>query len=510
MLITSLTGLPPRPVVRPATRPTITAPQDRLDLGAAQRERDMAVTLKAYRILNGNRVKVTDPTGLEHTFTTPSRCDGAQDSRLDYGGKQWLWDSAAHVMNLAWTEPQVAQSELRAVFANQNSDPDSKDFGFVPHMNYFNGDGSKVPAWAQPHYQRFLDSADGRRLVPDDKRAEFCQGYWSSPVHSDITQPPILAMAALELQAATGDKAFLNEMLPKLSAYYDYLHDRRADADGLVRIIHPWESGWDNSQRWDESIGLGRPEAPIERSQIDVRKMGLFCKYKALDWDLDKILESGDFAVKPVDYNALYAKNLECLAKLYQAADQPQRAEHYQQRADQVKTAIFDKMWDGDKYCDLMGERQSPVKSAAMFYPMMLEGEPHGTDLIANHLLNPSEFNPPDGYSVPTTSLDDPSVPKQLLGNPNDHYWRGNIWVIVNFFTRCGLQQHLKSNPDNVLARAMSDKIRNSTFEALDRADFYEYFHPLAEPGQNHQGFGVPSFGWNGLATFMNKKPAFL
>jgi glycogen debranching enzyme len=479
------------------------------------RDRDAAVILKTYKILQENRVTVTGKDGRIHTFTTPSKTDGAGNSHLDYGGKQWLWDSAAHVMNLAHTEPEIAKAELKAVFAHQNTNKVSKDFGFVPHMNYFHEDGQKLPEWAREHLKRFLDSIEGRQMVPQPRRTDFMQTYWSSPVHSDITQPPIVGMAALEVLDATQDKEFAKEMLPSLTAYYDYLHDRRADNDGLLRIVHPWESGWDNSQRWDVPVGLGKQTGSVKRSRLDEKKMRLFCKYKALDWSLDKIFESEEFSVKPVDFNALYVKSMECVAKVCEALSDTKQATRYRKRATQVKEAIFEKMWDGDKYTDLVAkngeESLSSVKSAAMFYPMMLGGEPRSGELISRHLSNPDEFNPENGYSVPTTSLDDPSVPKNLLEDPNDHYWRGNIWVIVNFFVRCGVEQHLKNKPDDLLARSMSEKIRTSTFEALHRADFFEYFHPIPAKGEMHgQGFGVPSFGWNGLATFMNKKPAFL
>ena len=99
--------------------------------------RDIEVMLKAYRILVNNRVTVKTPQGTTHTFTTPSLTDGAGNSHLDYGGKQWLWDSAAHIMNLAHTEPEVAKLEFRALLAHQTLDAENPDHGFVPHMNYF-------------------------------------------------------------------------------------------------------------------------------------------------------------------------------------------------------------------------------------------------------------------------------------------------------------------------------------------------------------------------------------
>lgn len=480
----------------------------------SRRLRDQRVVDKCYQILRENRVVMSTPRG-NVTFTTPSRTHGDGNSHLDYGGKQWLWDSAAHVMILAHTEPEVAKAELRAVFKHQNLRRETADFGFVPHMNYFHGDGSDVPHWARPHFHRFLNSEEGRSSVAEAEREEFHSTYWSNPSHSDITQPPILAMAALEILSATDDLPYCREIVPNLAAYYDYLHERRADTDGLLRIIHPWESGWDNSQRWDEAIGLGENQEHISRTQIDEKKMGLFSKYKSLKWDLDKILSGLDFVVKPVDFNVLYVKNLECLAHLLQRLSEPTQANQYLNRAALAKDSIYRKMWDGDKYADLLatadGEKASAVKSAAMFFPMMLHDEPHSRQIIETHLTNPREFCPKQGYMVPTTSLDHAGFPSEPCDDPNDHYWRGNIWVIVNFFTKCAVERHLRRDPSHNSAEFISARIRESTFSLLDSADFFEYFHPLKyTDDEPTKGFGVPSFGWNGLATLMDRMPAFL
>lgn len=453
-------------------------------------EREDRVTRHAFQVLEGNRMTVTDPAGRNHTFATPSLCTGQGDSHLDYGGKQWLWDSAAHSMILSLTQPEQAREELQAVFANQNLDPASPDYGFVPHMNYFRGDGRQVPEWARPHLEAF-------RQTHPDTPASFLETYWSDPCHSDLTQPPILAMAALEVHRAAPDKQALTRLLPHLTAYYDYLDRRRADERGLLAIIHPWESGWDNSQRWDAAVGVPS-DRKVERSQLDLRKMALFSEYKAMDWDLDAIKQSHQFDVRPVDFNVLYARNLDCLAELCRQAGDEKLATRYAERAHKTAGAIFEHMWDGDKYVDLVNGQASPVKSAAMFYPMMLPGEPHGRELVTRHLANPKEFNDPRGYAVPTTSLDHP-------GSDGDSYWRGNVWGIVNFFVWCGLEQRLKEHPGEPDTAAMAERVKSSTFELLDRGDFYEYFSP-----EGGKGFGVPSFGWNGLAVRMLHPPAFL
>lgn len=459
----------------------------------------LRVVQKTYEILARNRVAVSRPDGIDHVFTTPSLSDGAADSHLDYGGKQWLWDSSAHAMNLAHTEPDVARAELRAMMAHQVAE-DSADFGFVPHMNYFHVDGRKVPEWAKKHFEQFLNGPDGG-MVPAGERQAFLNTYWSHETHSDITQPPILAMAVLEVSRTDPDRSFVEELVPKLKSYYDYLGRRRADEDGLLRIIHPWESGWDNSQRWDVAIGV----EGVERALIDRRKIRLFSKYKALKWDLDKIIASRDFLVKPVDFNVLYATNMDCLATLCGLVGDEPGVREYRERSRLVASSIRSAMWDGDKYVDILqtteGDRLSSVKSAAMFYPMMLDGESRSRHLIHAHLANPDEFNPLDGFMVPTTSLDDPTC-------DGSQYWRGNVWGIVNFFVHCGVREYLKSEPDDTVAEGIAKRIRDSMFELLDKADFYEYFNTGKVDGEP-RGYGVASFGWNGLALFMDRQPAF-
>ena len=46
-------------------------------------------------------------------------------------------------------------------------------------------------------------------------------------------------------------RAFLAELLPKLTAYHSWLYtERDPKQNGLVTLIHPWESGLDTSPPW--------------------------------------------------------------------------------------------------------------------------------------------------------------------------------------------------------------------------------------------------------------------
>jgi len=89
-------------------------------------------------------------------------------------------------------------------------------------------------------------------------------GYPSDPAHhaafwgrqgwSSITQPPMYGHAIAELAARgiTVDP----ELLERATAGLRFLLDRRRRSPGgLVEIVHPWESGADDSPRWDDLVG---------------------------------------------------------------------------------------------------------------------------------------------------------------------------------------------------------------------------------------------------------------
>lgn len=127
---------------------------------------------------------------------------------------QWLWDSCFHV--LVWAElgrPDRAVSELRSVLADQDA------LGFVPHVRYV-----------------------GR---PDALAA-----FWGRSVTSSITQPPMYGHAVAELVRRGVEVPA--DLVDRSVAGVRFLLDRRVrSAGGLVTAVHPWETGCDDSPRWD-------------------------------------------------------------------------------------------------------------------------------------------------------------------------------------------------------------------------------------------------------------------
>lgn len=76
---------------------------------------------------------------------------------------------------------------------------------------------------------------------------------------SGMTQPPVHAISGYYIYKNSEHKSetitFLKNILPKLINFHRYLlTDRDPEESGLVTILHPWESGEDDSPIWDQPL----------------------------------------------------------------------------------------------------------------------------------------------------------------------------------------------------------------------------------------------------------------
>ena len=97
--------------------------------------------------------------------------------------------------------------------------------------------------------------------VPDD-------GYFPGPdvwatgrptPTSGITQPPVAGFAVRRLYDRARDKALAADraraLLPRIDAWHRWFYEMRdPHGEGLVAILHPWESGRDNAVDWDTAF----------------------------------------------------------------------------------------------------------------------------------------------------------------------------------------------------------------------------------------------------------------
>ena len=176
---------------------------------------------------------------------------------------RWLWDSCFHA--LVWLElgDERALTELAAVFRWQHPS------GFVPHIGYH------------------------------DRPAH--RSFWGHPTASTITQPPMYGhvIAAMRRKGL----AVPDELAERAAAGIGWLLAHRRRGDGRIVIVHPWESGCDDSPRWDPWC---RP-APWSRAGW-YRAKGELVRALTLD-AAGAALSSPAFEVDSAGFNALVAFN---------------------------------------------------------------------------------------------------------------------------------------------------------------------------------------------------------
>jgi hypothetical protein len=152
---------------------------------------------------------------LEANWRSEGRGGGYTLPNVERYPWQWLWDSCFHA--IAWAavgDSRRAIAELRSALETQDAD------GFVPHMHYRGA--------TSPH-------AD----------------FWGNDSVSTITQPPIYGHTVAVLRARGIDVP--EDIVEGVNRGVDFLlHRRERSANGLISVVHPWETGCDDSPRWDD------------------------------------------------------------------------------------------------------------------------------------------------------------------------------------------------------------------------------------------------------------------
>ena len=400
---------------------------------------------------------------------------------------QWLWDSCFIAIGLARDEPTRAADELRALFRGQWSD------GMLPHMIFAEGvkDVGSRRVWQSKRNPRAPRDVDT----------------------SCITQPPLVAIAVQRVAAnlpAGERREFLAELLPKLTAYHSWLYTARdPERDGLVTLIHPWESGLDTSPPWmgalermpmpwwlraASTLRLARllrrlrydtRHLPaVERSSDDdgLRMLALAVLTKKYDFDLQRLPPNRAVLIEDLAFNALLVVANHALEEV--AADLGEDLPAELCTRFRSAEAALESLWDeaSGQYFprDAVTGALIEVPTIATFFPLWWRGLPAArvAQLVAR-LQDPSQYWPEHPV---------PSVPLDATQFEEARYWKGPTWVNANWIIIEGLLTHGET--------ALAESLRGTTVDLVDAVGSYEYFSPLT--GQGH---GADDFSWTAALT---------
>jgi glycogen debranching enzyme len=375
---------------------------------------------------------------------------------------QWFWDSCFHAIIATHFDLDLAKNEIRSLLKGQRAD------GFIPHIIFW------------------------KREIALREIFRSLESYPTLfPRTSQLIQPPLLAQAIEAIYKKEQKTDFLNEVLPKLVAYYNWLYfNRDIDKDGLISIIAPYESGLDQSSSYDPIFGMknGALLIPTLAGRL-VTFRNMISNY-----NLKKILSADYFNVEDVLVNSVYLKNLQVLAKLLNEIDCEETARHFYYLYTNGKESLIKKCYDKKEafFFDLHGkdEKVAKVKTIKGLMPLILD-LPKGIakDLVKKHLANKDEFDLP--YPIPSVAANEPSfIPGYKTVFREPVLWRGPTWICTNWFIANGLREHgFQDESEKIVARSLA---------LVQKSGFREYFNPFSG-----EGYGAQTFSWSTLVVDM-------
>jgi glycogen debranching enzyme len=407
---------------------------------------------------------------------------------------QWNWDAGFIARGYLRFAPEKAYAEIRSLFRGQWSN------GFVPHIVF------------NPSY---LDHFPG----PDYWQAKR-SGHAPEGVHtSGIGQPPVHASMMADAQEIDPDRkraaGFLKELYPLFRALHEYYFSSRdPGSEGLVYLVHPWESGLDNSPLWDETLARITRSSPWARkmreiadalaSQAKRPKRGYFEKYSYLvhrlfseDYDWRRIGVSHPFRVQDVLFNSVLCKAERDLGRIARLIGRD--SERHYARAERIATAMNQKLWDPEdglyySYDMVTGKliKRDTIFSYIPLYADICSKE-RAARLVEN--LKTHCFCVADRSCVGIPSYDMCQVDYD-----GEHYWRGPIWFNMGWYMVRGLRRYSEEE--------LADWLSNSLLKLVLEHGFYEYFEP-----ETGKGLGADGFSWTAslfldLAAASMKQPS--
>lgn len=393
---------------------------------------------------------------------------------------QWNWDSCFISIGVSRYDTERAAQELRSLLRGQWRN------GLVPQIIFKPGATGYFPG---PDVWQSDRSPDAPRDVQT----------------SGITQPPMLAIAALAIWRNASDRdaarAFLAEVYPTILAYHRFLYDQRdPDDSGLIVVVHPWESGLDNSPPYLDAGGRVHLAYQPSYQRLDTLHVAaanrptnkdydlyvyLLELMRDVNWDQRRYLDHAPLQVQDVLFNSILCRANSDLATIAGLVGQdPAIARAWREK---TARAINDRLWDasaGTYYSyDRVAGHLLRDNTIAGFGPLFGGVAPpdRAARLIEIRLENPLEFWPPAGFPVPTTSLDSPWF------NP-ENYWLGPVWINTNWLLIHGLACAGRAD--------LAARLTRLTLDLVKRSGYREYFNPLTG-----QGYGTDSFSWTAALT---------
>jgi hypothetical protein len=330
----------------------------------------------------------------------------------------WSWDAAFVAVGLAPLSVERAVIELDTLLSAQWKN------GMIPHIVFANGVDGYFPGPARWECRLLAANAP------------------AGPDTSGITQPPVHAIAVQRIldhsrrhgrSTRAVAEEFLNRRWADLVRWHRWLaHARDPLGSGRITLYHGWESGMDNSPRWDRAYEHVAPGDLPPYREYD-RYLWLVEQMRRARYDDDALSAAMDFAVEDVFVTAIFALACEVLGQIgeeyHQAKSDVRELFGWADRFRAGVIATTDARTGAARDYDTRLQRWITTETLAMFAPLISGGLPRATERNLLRLFEGPRFcgHPDLRYALPPSTS---PVSKDF--RPRE-YWRGPVWPVMSW-----------------------------------------------------------------------------
>jgi hypothetical protein len=378
---------------------------------------------------------------------------------------QWNWDSCLVALGFAQYDLPRAWQEVETLFSGQWRN------GMVPSILFHGDDSSYFPNTAIWQCSERVPS-------------------------SGITQPAVAATVVRYLSERTGEaeaRERLASLLPKLLASHRWFYSARdPDRTGLVSIIHPWESGMDNSPVWDDALTDVPPGPSVAHLRKDTgfaaatvrptgpeydRYINLVVTFRDAGYDPAAVWQSAPLLVADVGFNAILQRANHDLLHLLRLSGAADGAAEIVQMIERTAAALEARWSEADGiYYSWNTKRGVAIGQPGIGCLLPLYADPRAAGRHPALLERLRGWLGQVKYGVPSFE------PGRDEFEPQ-RYWRGPVWLVVNWMLIDGLRANREAE---LAARVLKDSLA-----LVQDSGFGEYFNPLTG-----DALGGAEFSW--------------
>ena len=401
---------------------------------------------KAKKILLGNKKK-------GYTLPTNNKLYPAQ----------WKWDSGFISLGYSYFNLKYALDEILTLLKGQWKD------GMIPHILFHDLNTDYYPNHS------VWNCGDKIRS-------------------SGITQPPVLAIILKKIldknKIKTSEKVKIKSIVKKLKKYHDWLIKYRDPKNtGLVSILHPWESGYDNSPLWDYSMNEVKVEKNLKYKRGDNKVINP--DYRPLDTDYDRyvtiknhlrknkynpkfLYNKSMFNVVDVGFNSIFLKANKDLLELLKIFNfEHKKLEKFIIKSENQIEKLYNEKKGVFTNYDIKNKKKIVVPSITNYFILFAD--------LRNQTINKKIIKNLKNHNQKNKFIFS-SIKPNYEKFEEKRYWRGPVWINCNWIIYQGLK-----NKDKKFA----NKIKEKTINLIKKNGFYEYYS-----FKTGEAFGANNFSW--------------